>query len=142
MKSEFIIMNPEFGILNYGESTILDSQKDIFVELVGTWNGDPGVSDHLWTDFFGAELSGGVPGAGGRHEKIRFACNVEAWAMNNTKQNQSLSPDFRCGPLDRCIWLKIALRIQLDRSRGQQKHLTNQQNIQLPIYRPGRPLCY
>ncbi len=33
-------------------------------ELVGTWNGDLGDSDHLWPDFFGAELSGGVPGAG------------------------------------------------------------------------------
>ncbi len=43
---------------------MLDSQKNIFVELVGTWNGDLGVSDHLWTFFFGAELPGGVPGAG------------------------------------------------------------------------------
>ncbi len=43
---------------------MLDSQKNMFFELVGTWNGDLGVSDHLWPDFFGAELSGGVPGAG------------------------------------------------------------------------------
>ena len=43
---------------------MLDSQKHMFFELVGTWNGDLGVSDHLWSDFFGAELSGGVPGAG------------------------------------------------------------------------------
>ena len=42
---------------------MLDSQKNIFFELVGTWNGDLGVSDHLWPDFLGAELSGGVPGA-------------------------------------------------------------------------------
>ena len=48
----------------YGESAMLDSQKNTFFELVGTWNGDLGVSDHLWTVFFGAELSGGVPGAG------------------------------------------------------------------------------
>ncbi len=48
----------------YGEPTMLDSQKHIFFELVGTWNGDMGVSDHRWTVFFGAELSGGVPGAG------------------------------------------------------------------------------
>ncbi len=39
-------------------------KKHTFVEPVGTWNGDLGVSDHLWTDLFGAELSGGVPGAG------------------------------------------------------------------------------
>ena len=43
---------------------MLDSQKNMFFELVGTWNGDLGDSDHLWPDFFGAELSGGVPGAG------------------------------------------------------------------------------
>ena len=43
---------------------MLDSPKHIFFELVGTWNGDLGDSDHLRTDFFGAELSGGVPGAG------------------------------------------------------------------------------
>ncbi len=43
---------------------MLDSQKNISFELVGTWNGDLGGSGHLWTYFFGAELSGGVPGAG------------------------------------------------------------------------------
>ncbi len=48
---------------------MLDSQKDTFFELVGTWNGDLGVSDQLWPDFFGAELSGGVPGAGDSMKK-------------------------------------------------------------------------
>ena len=43
---------------------MLDSQKNSLFELIGTWNGDLGDSDHLRTDFFGAELSGGVPGAG------------------------------------------------------------------------------
>ena len=43
---------------------MLDSQKNTHFELVGTWNGDLGDSDHLRTYFFGAELSGGVPGAG------------------------------------------------------------------------------
>ncbi len=39
-------------------------RNNVSFELVGTWNGDLGDSDHLWTYFFGAELSGGVPGAG------------------------------------------------------------------------------
>ncbi len=43
---------------------MLDSQKSTLFELIGTWNGDLGDSDHLWTDCFGAELSGGVLGAG------------------------------------------------------------------------------
>ncbi len=56
--------NPIRYTPNYGESTMLDSLNSIFFELIGTWNGDLGGSDHLWTVFFGAELSGGVPGAG------------------------------------------------------------------------------
>ena len=48
---------------------MLDSQKSTLFELIGTWNGDLGDSDHLWTDFFGAELSGGVPGAGDSMKK-------------------------------------------------------------------------
>ena len=32
-------------------------------------DGDPGVSYHLWPVFFGAELSGGVPGAGDSMKK-------------------------------------------------------------------------
>ena len=50
---------------------MLDSQKKqhIVFELVGTWNGDMGDSDHLWPVFFGAELSGGVPGAGDSMKK-------------------------------------------------------------------------
>ena len=51
---------------------MLDSQKNIVFELVGTWNGDLGVSDHLWADFFGAELSGGVPGAGDSTKKTNL----------------------------------------------------------------------
>ena len=43
---------------------MLDSQKSALFELIGTWNGDLGDSDHLWTHLFSAELSGGVPGAG------------------------------------------------------------------------------
>ena len=43
-----------------------------FFELVRTWNGDLGVSDHLWTVFFGAELSGGVPGAGDGMKNINL----------------------------------------------------------------------
>ena len=43
---------------------IIGRNKNTCFELVGTWNGDMGDSDHLWTVFFGAELSGGVPGAG------------------------------------------------------------------------------
>ena len=49
---------------------MLDSQKNTLFELSGAWNGDLGHSDHLWTDFFGAELSGGVPGAGEGMNKI------------------------------------------------------------------------
>ena len=64
---------------------MLDSPKNIFVELVGTQNGDLGVSDHLWPDFFGAELSGGVPGAGEGMKKIEFACNVETWVKKHAK---------------------------------------------------------
>ena len=65
---------------------MLDSQKNTFFELVGTWNGDLGVSDHLWPDFFGAELSGGVLGAGEGITKIGFACNVETWVLKNAKK--------------------------------------------------------
>ncbi len=42
---------------------MLDSQNSTLFELIVTWNGDLGDSDHLWTYFFGAELSGGAPGA-------------------------------------------------------------------------------
>ena len=58
---------------------MLDSQKSTLFELIRTWNGDLGDSDHLWTDFVGAELSGGVPGAGDGMQKIEVACNVETW---------------------------------------------------------------
>ena len=51
---------------------MLDSQKNTLFELIGTWNGDLGNSDHLWTVFFGAELSGGVPGAGDGMKKINL----------------------------------------------------------------------
>ncbi len=51
---------------------MLDSQKNTFFELVGTWNGDLGVSDHLSADLFGAELSGGVPVAGEGIKKIKL----------------------------------------------------------------------
>ena len=48
---------------------MLDSQKSTIFELGGTWNGDlvDYYSDHLWTYFFGVELSrGGVlPGRTG-----------------------------------------------------------------------------
>ncbi len=43
---------------------MLDSQRSTLFELIGTWNEDLGDSDHLWTYLFGAELSGGGPGAG------------------------------------------------------------------------------
>ena len=56
---------------------MLGSLKNMCFELVGTWNEDLGVSDHLWPDLFGAELSGGVPGAGDGMKKNEFACNVE-----------------------------------------------------------------
>ncbi len=56
---------------------MLDSQKNVFVELVGTWNGDLGVSDHLWRDFFGAELSGGVPGAGDGMNKLNSLAKLK-----------------------------------------------------------------
>ena len=64
---------------------MLDYQKNISFELAGTWNGDLGGSDHLWTDFFGAELSGGVPGAGDGTNKIKFACKVEARVKKHAK---------------------------------------------------------
>ncbi len=51
---------------------MLDSQKSTLFELIGTWNGDLGDSDHLWPDFFGAELSGGVPGAGDGMKKTNL----------------------------------------------------------------------
>ena len=47
----------------WGINDVGISEKKLF-ELIGTWNGDLGDSDHLWTDLFGAELSGGVLGAG------------------------------------------------------------------------------
>ncbi len=56
---------------------MLDSRKHIFFELVGTWNGDLGVSDHLWTDLFGAELSGGVPGAGDVMKKSNLLATLK-----------------------------------------------------------------
>ena len=43
---------------------MLDSQKSILFELIGTGNGHLGISDHVWMYFFGPELSGWVPGAG------------------------------------------------------------------------------
>ncbi len=97
---------------------MLDSQENIFFELVGTWNGDLGVSDHLSADSFGAELSGGVPGAGDGMTKSNLLAMLKHGRIKY-KKVQVLSPDLRSGPLDRCIRLKIALRIQLDRSRGQ-----------------------
>ena len=51
---------------------MLDSQKSTLFELIGTWNGDLGDSDHLWTVLFGAELSGGVPGAGEGMKKYKL----------------------------------------------------------------------
>ncbi len=69
----------------YGESTMLDSQTNILFELIGTWNGDLWVSDHPWTVFFGAELSGGVPGAGDDMKKTN-ACNVETRVKKHAKQ--------------------------------------------------------
>ncbi len=58
---------------------MLDSQKNIFVELVGTWNGVLGDSDHLylWTGFFSAELSGGVPGAGDGMKKTNLLVKLK-----------------------------------------------------------------
>ena len=48
----------------WGISSVGFSGKHVFFELGGTWNGDLEDSDHIWTYVFGAELSGGVPGAG------------------------------------------------------------------------------
>ncbi len=61
---------------------MLDSQKNIFFELVGTWNGDLGVSDHLWTYFFGAELSGGIPGAGDGMNKSNLLAMLKHGGRN------------------------------------------------------------
>ena len=52
-------------------------RKTHFVELVGTWNEDLGGSDHLWTYFFGAELSGGVPGAGEGMKKSNLLATLK-----------------------------------------------------------------
>ncbi len=64
---------------------MLDSQKNVFFELIGTWNGDLGDSDHLWIVFrCGAFWRG--PGSYGGHDKIGFACNVEAWVKTHVKK--------------------------------------------------------
>ena len=65
---------------------MLDSQKDTFFELVRTWNGDLGVSDHLWADFFGAELSGGVPGAGDGMKKTNLLAMLRHGSRNMQKR--------------------------------------------------------
>ncbi len=67
---------------------MLDSQKNIFFELVGTWNGDLGDSDHPWTDFFGAELSGGVPGAGDGTKKYNLLAMLRHGRRNMQQQNK------------------------------------------------------
>ncbi len=63
-------------------------RKHLLFELVGTWNGDLEESDHLWTDFFGAELSGGVPGAGHGMNKNKFACIVETRVKTHAKKRR------------------------------------------------------
>ena len=80
------LSSPAARYMIYGDSTVLYSQKNIFFELVGTWNRDLGDSDHLWTYFFSAELSGGVPGSGDGMKKNEFVCNVETRVMENTKK--------------------------------------------------------
>ncbi len=73
---------------------MLDFQKNIFFELVGTWNGDLGVSDHLWTVFFGAELSGGVPpGSWGGHKKSNLLAMLKH-GEETCKQKEGVESRF------------------------------------------------
>ncbi len=67
---------------------MLDSQKSTLFELTGTWNGDLGDSDHLWTYFFGAELSGGVPGAGEGMKKTNLLAMLRHGQRNMQQQNK------------------------------------------------------
>ncbi len=77
---------------------MLDYQKQK-IELIGTWHEDLGDSDHLWTDFFGAELSGGVPGAGEGMKKSNLLAMLRR-GEETCKKVKVLSPDLRSGPLD------------------------------------------
>ena len=80
MNSEFRSSELRSKILEhmiYGKSTVLDSQKNTIVELVGTWTGDLGVSDHLWTFFFGAELSGGSRELGRARQKYNSPARLK-----------------------------------------------------------------
>ncbi len=73
---------------------MLDSQKNILFELIGTWNGDLGVSDHPWTDFFGAELSGWVPGAGEGMNKFNLLAMLKH-GSRNMQQSQDFDSIFK-----------------------------------------------
>ena len=71
-----------WGINSVGFS----EQTNMFFELVRTWNGDLGVSDHLWADFFGAELSGGVPGAGDGMREYKLLAMLKHGSRNMQKK--------------------------------------------------------
>ncbi len=68
----------------WGINDVGFSEKHIF-ELVETWNGDLGLSDHLWTYFFGSELSGGVLGAGDGMNKYNLLAML-TWAKKHAKK--------------------------------------------------------